>query len=249
MKLSCIAVDDEPIALNIIARYIEMTPVLSLAGKCASAPEALQLLHSNPDIQLIFLDIRMADVSGMEMAKIIEQSPQRKHVKIIFTTAYDSYALESYRVNALDYLVKPFSFLDFSRAVDKAMEYFDNSKAHSVPDSPAIPAAQGKQHIYLKVEYQLVKLLLDDILYIEGLKDYVKVWLQHEEKPLLTLTSLKTLEEKLPGDRFFRLHRSYIINVDKVKATTKNSVVINQLTIVISEQYREAFRIFLDHWH
>ncbi|WPQ60524.1 LytTR family DNA-binding domain-containing protein [Chitinophaga sancti] len=241
MILNCIAVDDEPIALDMITQYIAMTPSLQLAAKCNSAVEAMKVLHSQPDIQLIFLDIRMADLSGMDMAKIIAQSEQRRNTRVIFTTAFDKYALESYKVAALDYLVKPFSYTDFSRAVTKALEYFGMGVAAPV-------VVSEKQHIYFKVEYQLVKVLLDDILYIEGLKDYVKVYLDNEDKQLMTLTSLKALEDKLPPTRFLRLHRSYIINLDKVRATTKTSVQIHQLTIPITEQYKVVFQDFLSKW-
>jgi DNA-binding LytR/AlgR family response regulator len=243
MILKCIAVDDEPVALEMISQYIGMTPSLQLAASCHSAVEAMRILHAQPDIQLIFLDIRMADLSGMEMAKIVAQSAQRRHTRVIFTTAFDQYALESYKVAALDYLVKPFNYTDFSVAVTKALEYFGMNVPAATPE--AIPE---KQHIYFKVEYQLVKVLLEDILYIEGLKDYVKVYLDNEDKLLMTLTSLKALEEKLPPARFLRLHRSYIINLDKVKATTKTSVQINQLTIPITDQYKGVFQDFLSKW-
>lgn len=241
MILNCIAVDDEPIALDMITQYIAMTPSLQLAAKCNSAVEAMRVLHTQPDIQLVFLDIRMADLSGMEMAKILAQSEQRRNTRVIFTTAFDKYALESYKVSALDYLVKPFSYTDFSKAVNKALEYFGMGTAAPV-------VLNEKQHIYFKVEYQLVKVLLDDILYIEGLKDYVKVYLDNEDKQLMTLTSLKALEDKLPPARFLRLHRSYIINLDKVRATTKTSVQINQLTIPVTEQYKGVFQDFLSKW-
>lgn len=243
MILKCIAVDDEPVALEMITQYISMTPSLQLIASCHSAVEAMRILHAQPDIQLIFLDIRMADLSGMEMAKIIAQSAQRQSTRVIFTTAFDQYALESYKVAALDYLVKPFNYTDFSVAVTKALEYFGMSIPATSPDT-----TPEKQHIYFKVEYQLVKVLLEDILYIEGLKDYVKVYLDNEDKQLMTLTSLKALEDKLPPARFLRLHRSYIINLDKVKATTKTSVQINQLTIPITDQYKGVFQDFLSKW-
>lgn len=245
MILNCIAVDDEPVALDIITQYIDMTPSLRLVAKCNSAVEAMRILHAQPDIQLIFLDIRMADLSGMDMAKIIVQSEQRQQTRIIFTTAFDQFALESYKVAALDYLVKPFNYTDFSRAVTRALEYFGMRVPAAATEATVAPE---KQHIYFKVEYQLVKVLLDDILYIEGLKDYVKVYLDNEDKQLMTLTSLKALEDKLPPTRFLRLHRSYIINLDKVKATTKTSVQVHQLTIPITEQYRVVFQDFLSKW-
>lgn len=249
MIIKCIAVDDEPIALNLVASYIEQTPFLQLVDKCTSAIAALRILQENPDIQLLFLDIRMADLSGMELAKIIDQGTSRKDRRIIFTTAYDQYALEGYKVGALDYLLKPFNFADFSRAAAKAFEYFSMFEEQRISLVVQTAGNQAeKNYIYLKVEYQLVKVDTDRILYIEGLKDYVKVYLDNETKPILTLTSLKNLEEKLPPQKFKRLHRSYIVGLDKVKAVTKNSLQVAGITVHVSEQYRDVFADFLRGW-
>lgn len=252
MILNCIAIDDEPIALNHIASYITQTPFLNLVAKCTSAIDALKVIHTEADLQLIFLDIRMADLSGMELARILGASEKRKSVRIIFTTAYDQYALESYKVDALDYLLKPFNFVDFSRAANKAFEYFSTPGGVSTDTDIAVPAPGPielkKEFIYLKVEYQVVKVDLDEILYVEGLKDYVKVYLAGEAKPLLSLSSLKNLEEKLPADRFMRLHRSFIVALNHIKAVTKSSVQIRDSTIYVSEQYKEKFARFLSTW-
>jgi len=248
MNIICIAVDDEPVALDIISSYILKTPFLSLAGKFSSAVYALKVLHNQSEIQLLFLDINMADLNGIELAKIIEQSENRKNIRIIFTTAYDQYALESYKVNALDYLLKPFSFVDFSKAAAKALDYY-LMKDHQQPKpfNPSVLLAE-QEFIYLKVEYQLVKVNISHILYIEGLKDYVKVFLMNEEKPILTLISLKTLEEKLPAKSFLRLHRSFIVALDKIKSVTKNSVQVGQTTIPVTEQYKDVYTGFLNKW-
>ncbi|MBL4675295.1 MAG: response regulator transcription factor [Mucilaginibacter sp.] len=249
MIIKCIAVDDEPLALDLVASYIEQTPFLQLVDKCQSAIKALRSMQDNPDVQLLFLDIRMADLSGMELAKIIDQGTSRRDRRIIFTTAYDQYALEGYKVGALDYLMKPFNFADFSRAAAKAFEYFsmfEETKQAAAPATAAQPV--GKNYIYLKVEYQLVKVDTSHILYIEGLKDYVKVFLDNETKPILTLTSLKNLEEKLPSGKFRRLHRSYIVSLDKVKAVTKNSLQVADITVHITDQYKDAFAGFLSSW-
>jgi two-component system, LytTR family, response regulator LytT len=249
MIIKCIAVDDEPIALNLVASYIEQTPFLQLVDKCSSAITALRSIQDHPDVQLLFLDIRMADLSGMELAKIIDQGTSRRDRRIIFTTAYDQYALEGYKVGALDYLMKPFNFADFSRAAAKAFEYFSLFEdANQTPAPRQVLATPEKDYIYLKVEYQLVKIDTDHILYIEGLKDYVKVFLDNEAKPILTLTSLKNLEEKLPVAKFKRLHRSYIVALDKVKAVTKNSLQIVDVTIHITDQYKDTFADFLSSW-
>lgn len=247
MKIDCIAVDDEPIALKLITSYIEQTPFLNLQGTFSNAIEALKAIHQQPGLQLIFLDIRMADLSGVELARIIEQTGKKKGQRVIFTTAYDQYALEGFKVNALDYLLKPFSFVDFSKAAAKAYDYFEILESAQNNITPGTPVE--KNYIYLKVDYQLVKVNIADILYIEGLKDYVKIFLANQDKPLLTLTSLKNLEEKLPASIFLRIHRSFIVSKEAVKSVTKNSVQItNTTTITVTEQYKEVFASFLKDW-
>ncbi len=249
MSINCIAVDDEPAALELIASYIEQTPYLHLVGSYNNAISALKEVHDNLHLNLIFLDIRMADLSGIELARIIGQSDKKKHVRIIFTTAYDQYALEGFKVDALDYLVKPFSYVDFSRAAEKAKDYFfmyENSLLGAVSETK--PVQEQRPYIYLKVEHQLVKIDVDDILYIEGLKDYVKVYLRSTDKPLLTLTSLKRLQEKLPTEMFLRLHRSFIVATAAIKSANKTSVQIGDTTIPVSEQFKDDFNKFLNKW-
>lgn len=248
MMINCIAVDDEPFALALVCSYIEQTPFLKLCGKYTSGVEGLKAVHEMPEIQLLFLDIRMTDLSGIELAKIIEQSGRKKNLRIIFTTAYDQYALEGFKVDALDYLLKPFSFVDFSRAATKAYEYFV-LLAGTNPPVPAAVWPREKNYLYLKVEYQLVKIDTDEILYIEGLKDYVKLYLKNQDKPLLTLSSLKSLEEKLPPVSFLRIHRSFIVNIERIRSITKNTVQIGQTTISVTEQYRDGFLELLKKWN
>jgi two-component system response regulator LytT len=250
MKINCIAVDDEPFALSLICSYIEQTPFLNLVDKFTNGVEALRAVHDQPLIQLIFLDIRMTDLSGIELARIIEQTGRKKYLRIIFTTAYDQYAVEGFKVDALDYLLKPFSFVDFSRAATKAYDYFILLEHTSNSTNTNASTGQSeKSYLYLKVDYQLVKIDTEDILYIEGLKDYVKLHLKSQEKPLLTLTSLKSLEEKLPPAAFLRIHRSFIVNVDQIKSVTKNSVQIGQTTIPVTDQYKEGFVELLKKWY
>lgn len=248
MIIHCIAVDDEPIALNLICSYIEQTPFLKLEGRFSNAIAALKAIHENPEIKLIFLDIRMADLSGVELARIINQSGAKKSVRIVFTTAFDQYAVESYKVEALDYLLKPFNYVDFSKAARKAIDYFSLSEGLPVEMAPVVALPKENEYIYFKVEYQLVKVNLSDILYIEGLKDYVKVFVADEDKPILTLTSLKNLEEKLPAKNFLRIHRSFIVSLDKIKSITKNSVRIGDTTIQVREQYKDIFTQFMSKW-
>ncbi|MDB5021841.1 MAG: two component transcriptional regulator, LytTR family, partial [Pedobacter sp.] len=180
---------------------------------------------------------------------IIEQTGRKKHVRIIFTTAYDQYALEGFKVDALDYLLKPFNFVDFSKAATKAYDYFILLAHTSTPTTgTGLIGLPEKNYLYLKVDYQLVKVDTEDILYIEGLKDYVKLYLKNQEKPLLTLTSLKSLEEKLPASAFLRIHRSFIVGVEQIKSVTKNSVQIGQTTIPVTDQYKEGFVELLKKW-
>ncbi|MFV5696929.1 LytR/AlgR family response regulator transcription factor [Flavobacterium sp. ZT3R17] len=249
MILKCIAVDDEPLALQIIVSYIEQTPSLSLVGQFSNAIEALKAIHEQ-DIDLIFLDIRMPDINGIELAKIVEQYRVKGNLRIIFTTAFDQYALDGYKVDALDYLLKPFSFVDFSKSVAKALGYFElirNPEQEIRKFSPPIPETEVA-YIYLKFEYQLVRIAVDDIIYIESMKDYVKVFRLSEDKPLLSLTSMKSLEEKLPENKFMRIHRSYIVSLDKIKSATKNSVQIDKITIAVTDQYKDNFIKFFQDW-
>ena len=249
MKLKCIAVDDEPLALQIIVSYIEQTPSLTLVGQFSNAIEALKAIHEQ-DIDLIFLDIRMPDINGIELAKIVEQYRVKGNLRIIFTTAFDQYALDGYKVDALDYLLKPFSFVDFSKSVAKALGYFElirNPEQEIRKFNPPIPETEVA-YIYLKFEYQLVRIAVDDIIYVESMKDYVKVFRLSEDKPLLSLTSMKSLEEKLPENKFMRIHRSFIVSLDKIKSATKNSVQIDKVTIAVTDQYKDNFMKFFQDW-
>lgn len=249
MIINCIAVDDEPAALTLVSSYISQTPYLELVAKFNNALDALKHIHANPGLQLIFLDIRMADLNGVELARIIEQSDKRKSIRVIFTTAYDQYALEGFRVDALDYLVKPFSFVDFSKAAAKALDYFTMVEgAQNQPERATQQIDETKQYVYVKVEHQLVKVEIEEILYIESLKDYVKIYLRQVERPLLTLTSLKKLQEKLPVNQFIRLHRSFIVSTSAIKSATKTSVLVGDTTIYVSEQFKESFNEFLSKW-
>lgn len=241
-KLECIAVDDEPLALGLVCAFIEKTPFLNLAGKYSSAVEALQVIHNQP-IDLIFLDIQMPDLTGIELARVIEKGGS-KGPRIIFTTAFNQYALDGFRVDAIDYLLKPFNYEEFLRAASKAQAYAELLQKASSAGSPE----PKDEYLFLKVEYQLVRIAYDDILYTEGLKDYVKVHLKSDPKPILSLTSLKALEEKLPASKFMRVHRSFIVNLDKISAVTRNTIQIGSITIPVSDQYKESFNQFLSKW-
>ncbi|MBF9219772.1 LytR/AlgR family response regulator transcription factor [Hymenobacter ruricola] len=248
--INCVAVDDEPLALGLVCSFIERTPFLRLVGRHESAVAALRSLHERPDAHLLFLDIKMPDLSGLELARVLQHGP-----RVIFTTAFNQYALEGFRVDALDYLLKPFNYEEFLRAALKTKAYFEMKQASESPAAapvtppihpPAAPPAED--HIYLKVEYQLVRVALADIVYVEGLKDYVKVHLASAARPLLSLTSLRSMEEKLPAGKFLRIHRSYIVGLGHIQAVGRGTVQIQGETLPVSDGYREAFDQFFSRW-
>jgi len=245
MILNCIAVDDEPLALGLVCKFIEQTPFLKLAGQYPSAVEALKAIHSQK-IDLIYLDIQMPDLSGIELARVIGKGPETP--RIIFTTAFEQFGLEGYKVDALDYLLKPFNYEEFLRTATKAHSYFE--LINRPAPAPVVVESEyaDDQYLFLKVEYQWVRIALDDILYIEGLKDYVKVHLKNMEKGVLSLTSLKVLEEKLSARKFMRVHRSFIVALDKITAMTKNTIQIGKKNITVGDQYKNAFSQFVEKW-
>ena len=235
MKLNCWIVDDEPLALSLLESYVQKTPFLNLSGKYAGATAAMDDLKTNP-ADLIFLDIQMPEVSGMEFARLVDS-----RTRIVFTTAFDDYALEGYKVSALDYLLKPFSYTDFLVAAKKALDWFELT---NVPQS-AVPQ-EKETGIFVKSEYKLIHVLFDDILYIEGLKDYIKIYTQNETYPILSLMSMWNIEELLPADRFFRVHRSFIVARDKIELINKNRIVIRKCEIPIGETYKQRFLTLIE---
>lgn len=229
MKLNCWIVDDEPLALELLNSYVQRTPFLNLTGKYSSAVQAMENV-SNEDIDIIFLDIQMPEVNGMEFAQMIEDK-----TRIIFTTAFSEYALDGYKVNALDYLLKPFSYSDFLNAAKRALKWHEMKM--NVQENRE-PIAEG---LFVRADYKLIHILFDDILLIEGLKDYIKIYTLKDKRPIVTLMSLKSMEEELPTGRFIRVHRSYIINRNKISSIDKNKIIINNHQIPIGETYRKGF--------
>lgn len=239
--IACLAVDDEPLALSLVCSFIKQTPLLRLAGRYTNAITALKALHEQPEVRLLFLDIRMPNLSGLELARVLQGSGQR----VIFTTAFNHYALDGFRVDALDYLLKPFDYQEFLRAAFRAQAFFNPPRleAAALP-VPTVP----EDHIYLKVEYQLVRIELSDILYVEGLKDYVKVHLDSAARPLLSLTSLRAMEKKLPAGKFVRVHRSYIVGLDHVAAVGRATLQVGAATLPVSDSYREVVDQLFSRW-
>lgn len=245
MTLSCVAIDDEPLALDLLVSFIEQTSFLKLEGKFSNAIEALSFINSN-DIQLVFMDIQMPDLSGMELARVLDGKKDKSDTRIIFATAYNQFAIEGYKVDALDYLLKPYGYEEFLKAATKAYHYFDKISSQ---EGPSITKPEvNQEYIFLKVEYQLVKVRLDDITCVEAYKDYVKVHLISKPNPLLSLTSLKSMEDLLPGDRFMRVHRSFIVSLDKIDSVAKNVIQVGNHQISVGENYKEAFMEFLNRW-
>jgi DNA-binding LytR/AlgR family response regulator len=231
--MSCIAIDDEPLALELIEDFIGKVPFLKLSGRCRNGFEALELLQ-NEKIDLMFLDINMPDLSGIQLLKSIQNKPM-----VIFTTAYQQYALEGYTLDVIDYLVKPIPFDRFIKAANKAHEYFLLKQKAAQPAPVVVQNMKPEQeYLFVKADYQIVKLNFQDILYIEGLKDYIKIYLEGKDKPVLTLMSMKAMEEKLPSNDFIRVHRSFIVSIRKIDFIQKSKIWIGQKIIPIGELYQ-----------
>ena len=232
--IKVVAIDDEPLALQLVKGYIEKTPFLELAGSFDNPVDAVVYIKSS-DVDLVLLDIQMPDITGTEIASVISGGP-----KIIFTTAYEKYALEGFRLDAVDYLLKPFSYAEFLKAVQKAQKLIDL-------ETKQLPSLEVKNDfLFIKSEYKIRRINFSEINYIEGLGDYVKIFLTNEKKPVLSLSTLKALEARLPEDRFMRVHRSFIVNLEKVKVIDRNRIVFGEVRVPVTDQYKENFQKFLD---
>ena len=232
------AIDDEPLALQQIAAYIGKVPFLELVQQCQSAVEARQFLE-NDTVDAVFCDINMPDLNGMDFVKSLTVSPL-----IVFTTAYAEYAVEGFKVNAVDYLLKPFGMQDFMRAANRLKERLNDSKDFSDLKAPKGP--KDADTIFLKTDYHIIKVSISDIRYIEAMSEYLKVHLRNEPKPIITLLSMKKMEERLPAN-FMRIHRSYIINLKDIKEVNKNRVIMDaETSLPIGDNYRETFQKYLD---
>lgn len=236
MILTCAIIDDEPLAVSLLESYALKTPFLELQGTYDSAVSALSTLREEP-VDLLFLDIQMPELSGLEFSRLLGAD-----TRIIFTTAFDQYAVDSYRVNALDYLLKPISYPDFLSSANKALRWYELSYK---PVSQDEPLALGKGNeigsILVKSEYRLLQVELRKILYIEGLKDYVKIFIEDESRPILSLMSMKAMEDMLPADRFVRVHRSFIVQPEKIRVIERNRIVFGKEYIPISDNYKQRF--------
>ena len=230
MNLNCAIVDDEPLALDLIESYVNKTSFLHLVGKYSSAVQAMKELPGKP-VDLLFLDIQMPELSGLEYSKMVSPA-----TRIVFTTAFEQYAIDGYRVNALDYLLKPISYADFLQAAHKAVQWFE------LLQKPR----EEITSIFVKSDYKLIQIPLDNILYIEGLKDYVKIYEENASKPILSLMSMKAVEELLPASRFMRVHRSFIVQKEKIRVVDRGRIVFGKVYIPVSDSYKQAFQDYLD---
>ena len=235
MKIKCIAIDDEPLAVKKMAGYIQKIPFLELVAECRSAFEAMNIL-SKGDIQLMFIDINMPDINGMDFVKSLKNKPY-----IVFTTAYSEYAVEGFQVMAVDYLLKPITFSNFLKAANRVKNLIELTGS----DKKEVARATA-DHLFVKTEYKLVRIELFDIKYIESQHEYIKIHLI-TSNPVMTKLSMKSIEEQLPPDRFMRVHRSFIVNLSKIQVVERNSIVFEgKVYIAVGEQYKAIFQKYIE---
>lgn len=231
MTITCAIIDDEPLAAELLESYVKRTSYLFLNGTYNSAITAMRDLREQP-VQLLFLDIQMPELSGIEFAKII--SPE---TKIVFTTAFTQYAIESYKVNAIDYLLKPISYQDFLKSTDKVLDFYIKQNR--------VDNYHKDRFMFVKSDYKLIRIDFDEILFIEGLKDYVRFYLKNGEK-IMSLMSMKKLEESLPQPEFLRVHRSWMVRMAVVRTIDRLRIVCGDMYIPISDNYKDQVQQYID---
>ena len=232
--ITVVAIDDEPLALQLIADYIQKTPDLLLLGQFENPVEAARYISKN-HIDIVFTDIQMPGLTGIEFTRSMVNGPV-----VIFTTAFEKYALDGFKLDIADYLLKPFTYEEFLTSVHKAERMIRSIT------KPAEDVLSNNEFLFLKSDYKIKRINFQDILYIEGLKEYVKVYTTHSDKPILSLSSLKILGKKLPADKFMRVHRSFIVNLEKIDTIDRSRIVFGKKYIPIGEQYKDKFQEFLD---
>ena len=232
-----LAIDDEPLALKQLTSYIKKVPFLELAGECQSALEARELME-NEVVDVVFCDINMPDLSGMDFIRQLAAPPL-----VVFTTAYSEYAVEGYKVNAVDYLLKPYGMNDFLRAAMKVQEQY-NLRHHDTPRESS--PVQDDGTLFVKTDYRVVRISINDIRYVEGMSEYLRIYLEGQPKPVITLLSMKKMDDYLPAGQFMRIHRSYIVNRQKIQEVNKNRVILDSDTYLpIGDLYKEQFNDYL----
>ena len=235
MTLKCIIIDDEPLAIDLLKSYALQTPFLEVVGTFENPMLALETIRSQA-VDLLFLDINMPQITGLDFSKILPPD-----TRVIFTTAYNQYAIDGYRLNALDYLLKPISYVEFLEASNKALEWFKLKKASEGKTVTAPSVAS----IFVKSGYRMEKIEFSQILYIENQKDYVKFFLVDNPEPVSSLMSMQLLEEKLPENDFMRVHRSFIVNLNHISTIERNCIVFGKEYIPVSDSYKDKFMEFL----
>lgn len=232
--IRCLAIDDEPLALQQLTAYIKKIPFLELVDSCQSAHDALTVMNQEV-IDAIFVDINMPDLNGMDFVKSLPVPPL-----VVFTTAYSEYAVEGFKVDAVDYLLKPFGLTDFQRAANKVKARYDQQNT-------AVIAQDEEDTLFLKTDYKVIRIDMKDIRYVQSMSEYLKIFIEGRAKPVIVLLSMKKMEERLPENQFMRIHRGYIINLKKIQEVNKNRVIMDEETYLpIGDNYKEAFNSYLE---
>ena len=234
MTIKCVIIDDEPLAISVIEGHVHQTPFLELSAKFTHPIRAFEYLTEN-ETDLLFIDIQMPDLSGLDLVKGLKNPPA-----LIFTTAYDQYALEGFRVDAVDYLLKPIDYPEFLKAVNKAKDWIYALRSKN------LSVQSNKEFLFIKSEYKIVRIDFTEIKYIQGMSEYVRIHLTHG-KPIMSLLSLKSLEAQLPENMFMRVHKSFIVNLRKINVIERNEIVYDDgMIIPVSQQYKSNFQEFID---
>ena len=242
IMIKVLAIDDEPLALQQLATYIKKIPFLELVGECQSAADAKKLMEQDV-IDAIFIDINMPDLNGLDFVRSLIAPPI-----VVFTTAYSEYAIDGYKVDAVDYLLKPFGLDDMQRAANKIKKQYELQRASTTAQPPTLVSdIDNDDALFLKTEHRVVRVNVADIRYIEGMSEYLKIHFANGQKPLIVLLSMKKMEERLPAHTFMRIHRSYIINLKMIQEVNKNRVIMDADTYLpIGDLYRDTFTQYID---
>lgn len=236
--IRCIAIDDEPLALEQLKTYVEKVPFLELVAACQDAFAAMSALAAGT-IDAVFIDINMPGLSGLEFVRSLVERPL-----VVFTTAYSEYAIEGYKVDAVDYLLKPFGFEEFQHAANKVKRRYELLPT----PSKGIPVEDSDDVLFLKADYKIVRVNVKDIRYVEGMNEYLRIYLEGNSKPVITLLSLKKIEERLPKEMFMRVHRSYIVNLKKVREVAKLRILMDKETYIpVGELYKDQFYKYVNN--
>ena len=241
--IKCLAIDDEPLALSQLKSYISKVPFLELVEACQSPIAAMKVLAEQP-VDAIFIDINMPDLNGLSFVRTLVHPPL-----VVFTTAYSEYAIEGYKVDAVDYLLKPFGLDDFQRAANKVLRQYElthGTGTMTQAPAPTLSTAGDDDIIFVKTEYKVVSISISKIRYVEAMSEYLRIYLEDEVKPITALLSMKKLEERLPQN-FMRVHRSYIVNLLKIQEVTRNRILMDEKTYIpVSDSYKDAFNAYLE---